>query len=149
MLLTVKQKSKVVTLWYETKSCVDTCRRFCREYDLRICDGHINCAIQCIVKHFKHKGTHNTLYNQSKDNRSRPASATKSQANIDAVRDSAVDSPKKSHHRRSRKLGIKPASVWCILIKELKLFPCIISIRHKLSQDDMRRRLYMSGSMPV
>uniref|UniRef100_UPI00358F7504 uncharacterized protein isoform X2 n=1 Tax=Myxine glutinosa TaxID=7769 RepID=UPI00358F7504 len=140
MPLTVEQKTKVVTLWYETKSYVDTRRRFCREYDLRTRDGPTNCAIQRIVKHFEHKGT---VHNQSKGNSGRPASVTKSQANIDAVRDSAVDSPKKSHRRRSQGLGIKPTSVGRILTKELKLFPYIISIRHKLSQDDMRRRLDM------
>ena len=83
------------------------------------------------------------MHNQSKGSSGRPASVTKSQANIDTVRNSAVDSPKKSHHRHSRELGIKPTSVWRILTKELKLFPYIISIRHKLSQDDMRRRLDM------
>ena len=105
MPLTVKQKTKVVALWYETKSCVDTRWMFCWEYDLRTRDGPTNCAIQCVVKHFEHKGT---VHNQSKGNSGRPASAIKSQANIDAVRDSAVDSPMKSHRRCSWKLGIKP-----------------------------------------
>ena len=106
--------------------------------DLRTHDGPTNCAIQCIVKHFEHKGT---VDNQSKGNSGRPASVTKSQANINAMRESAVDSPKKSHRRHSWEVGIKPTSVWHILTKELKLFPYIISISHKLSQDDMRRRL--------
>ena len=136
MPLTVTQKTKVEALWYETKSYVDTRRRFCRDFDLRTRDGPTNCAIQHIVKHFKHKGT---VHNQSKGNSGRPASVSKSQANIEAVWDSAVDSPKKSHCWHSRELGIKPASVWHILTQELKLFPSIISIRHKLSQDDMRR----------
>ena len=105
MPLTVKQKTKVAALWYETKSYVDTCRRFCREYDLRTRDRPTNCAIQRSVKHFEHKGA---VHNQSKGNSGRPASVTKSQANINAVRDSAVDSPKKSHRRCSRELGIKP-----------------------------------------
>ena len=119
---------------------MDTHRRFCREYDLRTRDGPTNCAIQRIVKHFEHKGT---VHNQSKGNSGRPALVTKSQANIDIMRDSAVDSPMKSHRRHSRDLDIKPTSVWHILTKELKLFPSIIFIRHKLSEDDMRRRLDM------
>ena len=114
MPLTIKQKTKVVTLWYETKSYGDTCQRFCQEYDLRTRDGPTNCATQCIVKHFEHKGT---VQNQSKGNGGRPAPGTKSQANIDAVRDSAVDSPKMSQRRHTRELGIKPTSVWCILTK--------------------------------
>ena len=88
MPLRVKQKTKVVALWYETKSSVDTHRRLCQEYNLRTRDGPTNCAIQRVVKHFEHKGT---VHNQSKDNSGRPASVTKSQANIDAVRDSAVE----------------------------------------------------------
>ena len=79
-----------MALWYETKSYVDTHWRFCQEYDLRTRDGLTNCAIQYIVKHFEHNGT---VHNQSKGNSGRPASVTKSEANIDAVRDSAVDSP--------------------------------------------------------
>ena len=113
---------------------------FCQEYNLRTREGPTNYAIQCIVKHCEYKGT---VHNQSKGISGRPASVTKSQANIDAMRDSAVDSPKKSHHQCSWELGIKPTSVWCILTQELKLFSYIISIRHKLSQDDMRRRLDM------
>ena len=120
MPLAVKQKTKVVALWYESKSYVETRRRFCREYDLRTRDGTTDYAIQRIVKHFEHKGT---VHNRSKGNSGRPASVTKSQADNDAVRDSAVDSPKKSHRRYSKELGIKPTSVWCILTKELKLFP--------------------------
>ena len=122
------------------QSYADTHWRFCREYDLRTHDGPTNGAIQRIVKHFEHKGT---VHNQRKGNSGRPASVTKSKANIDAMRDFAVDSPKKSHHRHSWELGFKPTSVWHTLTKELKLFPYIISIRHKLGQDDMRRRLDM------
>ena len=107
MPLTVKQKTKVVALWYEMKSYVDPCRRLCWEYYLRTCDGPTNCAIQCIVKHFEHKGT---VHNQSKGNSGRPASVTKRQANIDAARDFAVDSPKKSYYQYSQELGIKPTS---------------------------------------
>uniref|UniRef100_UPI00358E029D gamma-aminobutyric acid receptor subunit rho-1-like n=1 Tax=Myxine glutinosa TaxID=7769 RepID=UPI00358E029D len=70
-----------------------------QEYDLRTRDGPTNCAIQRIVKHFDHKGT---VHNQSKGYSGRTASVTKSQANIDAVQDSAVDSPKKSHRWRSQ-----------------------------------------------
>ena len=100
------------------QSCVDTGWRFCHEVDLRTRDGPTNCSIQHIVKYFEHKGT---VHNQSKGNSGKPASVTKSQANIDAVWDSAVDSPKKSHRLRSQELGIKPTSVWHILTKELKL----------------------------
>ena len=90
------------------------------------------------MKHFEHKGT---VHNQNKGNRGKPASVTESQA-IDAMRDSAVDSPKKSHHWCSLELGIKLTSVWCILTKELKILPDI-SMRHKLRQNNMRRRLDM------
>uniref|UniRef100_A0A8C4Q5Y6 DUF4817 domain-containing protein n=1 Tax=Eptatretus burgeri TaxID=7764 RepID=A0A8C4Q5Y6_EPTBU len=140
MPLTMKQKTKVVALWYETKSDVDTSRKLCQEYDLRTLDEPTNCAIQRIMKHFEYKGT---AHNHSKGNGGRPASVTKSQANIDAVQHSSVDSPTKSHRRRSWELGIKPTSVWRILTKELKLFPYIISIRHRLSQDNVRRRVDM------
>ena len=68
--MTVKLKAKVLALWYETKSYVDTRRMFCREYDFRTHDGPTNCTIQCIVTHFEHKGA---VHNQSKGNSGRPA----------------------------------------------------------------------------
>ena len=101
---TVKQKTKVVDLWYETKSYVDTCWSFCREHDLRTCDGPTNCVIQHIVKHFEHKGT---VYNQSKGNSGRSASVTKSQANIDTVWDSEEGGvERRAGTNRSEQAGI-------------------------------------------
>ena len=93
MPFTVKWKTKVVALWSETKSYIDSCRRFCREYDLRTRDGPTNCATQRIVKHFEHK---RTVHNQSKGNSGRPASVTSMPCEI-----------LWSHRWRSWELGIK------------------------------------------
>jgi len=48
MPLTAKQKTKMVALWCETISYIDTHRRFCREYDLRTSDGPTNCAFNVL-----------------------------------------------------------------------------------------------------
>ena len=58
----------------------------------------------------KHLESTGTVHNMHKGHSGRPAAVTKSQANIDAVRESVVASPKKSHRRRSQELGLSPAS---------------------------------------
>ena len=83
------------------------------------------------------------MKNQNKGNSGCRPSVTKDQGNIDLVRDSAIKSPKKSHRRRSRELAISASSVWRILTSELKLYPYIISVRHKLTLNDMASRVTM------
>ena len=63
--------------------------------------------------------------------------------NIAAAIDSVVHSPSKSLRRRSRELGIDRESVRRILITDLHLYPYPIQIKHKLTPDDMRKRVTM------
>jgi len=63
--------------------------------------------------------------------------------NVAAVRDSVVHSPSKSVRRRSQELGIHRESVRIILIADLQMYPYRIQIKHKLTPDDMRKRVIM------
>ena len=140
MPFTPEQKIKIVQFWYETKSYVAVRRRVIREFELHPRDGPDNKAIRRLVKHLESTGT---VHNTHKGHSGRPAAVTKSQANIDAVRESVVASPKKSHGRRSQELGLSPASTLRIMDKELKLFPYVISTRHKLTDNDREKRKAM------
>ena len=63
--------------------------------------------------------------------------------NVDAIRDSVVRSPRKSVRRRSQELGINRETVRRILFTDLHLYPYRIQVKHKLSPDDMRKRVIM------
>ena len=68
---------------------------------------------------------------------------SRTQGNIAAARDSVVLGPNKSLRRRSQELGIDRESVRRILITDLHLYPYQIQIKHKLTPDDMRKRVAM------
>ena len=93
MVFTEQQKIKIIKFWYESKSYVEVRRSFCREFNVHTRDSPKNNAIKRIVKHFEDKGT---VRNTNKGNSGRPASVTKIQENIDKVRNSTINSPKKS-----------------------------------------------------
>ena len=57
--------------------------------------------------------------------------------NVDTVRDSVWQSPKKSLWRHSQELGLSRASLQRILKKDLHLYPDRIQIKHKLTPTDM------------
>ena len=140
MVFTEQQKIKIIKFWYESKSYVEVRRSFCREFNVHTRDGPKNNAIKRIVNHFEDKGT---VRNTNKGNSGRPASVTKIQENIDKVRNSTINSLKKYHRRRSQELRMSSSSVFCILRKELQLYPYVISIRHKLTAEDLQRRQTM------
>ena len=139
MVFTEQQKIKIITFWYESKSYVEVRRSFCHEFNVHTRDGPKN-AIKRIVKHFEDKGT---MRNTNKGNSGWPASVTKIQKNIDKVRNSTINSPKKSLRRQSQELRMSSSSVFHILRKELQLYPYIISVRHKLTFEDQQRRQTM------
>ena len=134
------KKKKIIKFWYESKSYIEVRRSFCREFNVHTRDEPKNNAIKRIVKHFEDKGT---VRNTNKRNSGRPASVTKIQENIDKARNSTINSPKKSHRRRSQELRMSSSSVFRILRKELQLYPYIISVRHKLTAEDQQRRQTM------
>ena len=69
----------------------------------------------------------------------RPAS-TRTQRNIDAVRDSVGRTPKKSLRRRSQLLGISRESLRRVL-KDLHFYPYKIQTKQKLTDVDMEKRV--------
>ena len=139
MVFIEQQKIKIIKFWYESKSYVQVRRSFCREFNVHTRDGPKNNTIKRIVKHFEDEGS---VRNTNKGNSGRPASVTKIQANIDKVRNSTINSQKKSHRRLSQELRMSSSSVFRILRKEL--YPYIISVRHKLTAEDQERRQKIS-----
>ena len=140
--LDYEEKAFCVEAYFETKSIVAVQAQFRRRYQCRQCPRH-----KRIYEWIKKFRTHGTILNlNAKGNREthsgRPKTS-RTQENIAAARDSVVRSPSKSLRRRSQELGIDRESVRRILITDLHLYPYQIQIKHKLTPDDMRKRVTM------
>ncbi len=140
---TVREKTFSVEAYLETKSVTTAQARFRKEYKSR----HYPCKSIILkwTQKFRKKGTVLNLNSKSVDrdtHSGRPASA-RTPEKIDAVRDSVARSPKKSLRRRSQDLGIPRESMRRILLKDLRLYPYRIQVKHKLTQADMDKRVVM------
>ena len=92
--------------------------------------------------------THGTVHNLNRKDTNRQSHSgrpktSRTPHNVAAVRDSVVHSPSKSVRRRSQELGINRESVRRILIADLHMYPCWMQIKHRLTPDDMRKRVIM------
>ena len=136
------RKTFCAETYFEIKSlcAVQRCfrRKFqCRHYpDKRL--------IHWWAQKFREHGT--VLDLNAKDKRDiysgRPKSA-RSQENIDAIRDSIGQSPRKSLQRGSQAIGINREFKRRTLVKDLQLYPYRIQIKHKLTQADMEKHVAM------
>ena len=141
MAWTYEEKAFCVEAYFETKSIVAVQAQFRRRYQCRQCPRH-----KCIYEWIKKFRTHGIILNlNAKGNREthsgRPRTS-RTPENTAAARDSVVRSPSKSLRLRSQELGIERESVR-ILITDLHLYPYQIQIKHKLTPDDMRKRVTM------
>ncbi|BFZ10390.1 hypothetical protein BsWGS_13429 [Bradybaena similaris] len=129
---------------FPVHSMIYRCREFpvhsmiyrCREFP-------VHSMIYRWVNKFR---THGTVHNlnckdTNRQSHSGRPKSSRTPHNIAAVRDSVVRSPSKSVRRRSQELGINRESVRRILNADLHLYPYRIQIKHKLTPDDMRKRL--------
>ena len=140
---TTEQKTFAVETYFRLKSFRETQLRFKDHFNCR--EFPVSSVICGWVKKFRTHGTVNNLNAKDKNRQShsgRPKSS-RTQDNVAAVRDSVVRSPRKSVRRRSQELGINRESVRRILISDLHLYPYRIQIKHKLTADDMRKRVTM------
>ena len=90
MPLTIEQKGKVVEFYLQTKSIVKTQRQYQRHISVKTAPDRK--TIWRTVKKFENE---RTVHNVNKGRSGRTRSA-RSQENIEVVRQSAVQSPKKS-----------------------------------------------------
>ena len=137
MVYTYEQRTKIVEWYIETKSYVKTQRRFAAHFETRAKPSRR--MIQYQVEKFREHGTVQNL-NKTRSGRQRTG---RSASNINAVRNSVVQSPKKSIRRRSQELTVTRNSIHRILRMDLNLYPYQVQITHKLTDFDMERRMEM------
>ena len=140
---TAEQKIFIVEAYFPENSIhaaqLQIKKRFgCREFP-------VHSMIYRLVNKFR---THGTVLNLNrKDTNRQPHSGrpklSRAIRKVAAVRDSVVRSPGKSLRRRSQELGINRESVRGILFTDLNMYPYRIQIKHKLTPDDMKKRVIM------
>ena len=123
MVYSKEQKIKIVEWWFETKCYTTVRRRYAREFNVR----YVRAPQQKFIQKFMTKGT---VLDCRKEKAGAPITA-RSPANVDRVRASVQQSPKKSLRHRSQELGISVTSLQRMLRKDLNKFPCKISIHTK------------------
>lgn len=140
-MYTKEQKLKIVQLWYESKSPAVVRRRFntLQGYKSKSdCAALTNLKIQRIVQHFEKE---KTLHKVNKKRSGRKSSITPEKQ--EQVRESVVNSPKKSYRIRAQELAMAPTTLLRVMRKDLKLFPFRISTHHVLQQQDKEKRIEM------
>ena len=131
MPLNIEQKGKLVEFYFETKSIVQTQWQYQRDFAVRKAPDRktIWGIVKIVTVHHVNKG------------RSGRTRGAETKQNIEAVRLSIVQSPKKSCRRRSQELGLSRMSTIRILRLDLKLFTYHIQVKQKLTAQDEQDRV--------
>jgi len=141
-MLSQEEKTKIVEFWIQTKRYVTVRRKFILHFGLTGSEKKAapkNQTIKCVVEqrrkyrsvHQMHKGLSGHLR------------TVRTPAKVDEIRQSVVNSPRKSLTRRSAECGISKQLTWKCLRDDLKLYPYRITVHHKLNEEDISRRLAM------
>lgn len=137
MTLSIEQRGKIADFYFETHSIALTRRAYCLHFNVK--NAPNRSTIWRILKKFK---TERTLHNVNKGRSGRPKTV-RSPENIESVRRSVRQSPKKSSRRRSQELNVSRSSIRRILKLDLHLFPYRIQVKHKLTENDKQARVSM------
>ena len=139
MVYSKEQKVKIVEWWFETKCYTAVRRRYAREFIVRYVRAPQQNFIQYTFQKYMTKGI---VLDCRKEKAGAPITA-RSPANVDRVRTSVQQSPKKSLRHRSQELGISVTSLQQMLRKDLNNFPYKIFTCHKLTDTYKQRRTEM------
>ena len=134
-----EQKLKIVEWWFETKCYTTVRRRYARKFNVRYVEAPQQKIIQYTVQKFMTKGT---VLDCRKEKAGAPITP-RSPTNVDRVRASVQQSPKKSLRHRNQEFGISVTSLQRMLRKDLTKLPYKISTCHKLTDTDNQRRTKM------
>ena len=107
MVYSKEEKIKFVERWLETKCYARVRRRYAQEFNVRYVEASQQKFIQCTVQKFMTKGT---ILECRKEKAGAPIIA-RSPANVDKVRASVQQSPKKSPSHKSQERGISVTSL--------------------------------------
>lgn len=136
-MYSILEKVKIVEFYEETNSVVATQRKFRHHYNVRRSPS--SKTIKNIAVKFETKGS---VLNQHKGASGRPKEC-RTVENIETVRLSVIEDPKKSYRKRAQALNMKPTSLLTVLRKDLKFIPYKCHTVQLLSNADKAARLAM------
>ena len=137
---TREEKIFCVITYFETSSFKTVQAKFRKKFNF---NHPQKSQIYRWVHKFQTTGTVNNLNIKAENPTSGRKLTARCPDNVDAVRDSVGRGLKKSLRRRSQELGLSRASLQRILKKDLQLYPYRIQIKHKLTPEDVEKRLVM------
>jgi len=135
--LTIQQRTKVIEFWHQEKSVTKVQRRYCTHFDVHPRSGPTRLTIKRIVEKFTTVGT---VCDQHKGHSGRKRSG-RSLENIEIVRNSVAQSPRKSVRRLSAETAISSTSVYRILRTDINAFPYKIETETELTEPQKTKRL--------
>ncbi|XP_076047220.1 uncharacterized protein LOC143028735 [Oratosquilla oratoria] len=131
----VEERTKIVELYFATKSPTLVQRQYRREYPgKKIPPRH---TITRLVEKFRNSGS---VVNNEKGNCGPKLTARRPPAHIQDVRDHLEQSPRMSTRRLSQQVGISRRSVRRIIHSDLKLFPYKVQILQAQTQENKTER---------
>ena len=136
----MEQKIFCVKTYYETKSFKIVQARFRRKFSFNQFPNRSQ--IFKLVKKFEAHGTCGDR-RVAGSSPSGPPITISTPDNVSSVQESVGRSPSKSLCRRSQELGISVSSVRRMLVKDLKLYPYRIHVKHELTENDKEKRVAM------
>ena len=136
----MEQKIFCVRTYYETKSFKIVQARFRRKFSFNQFPNRSQ--IFKLVKKFEAHGTCGDR-RVAGSSPSGPPITISTPDNVSRVQESVGRSPSKFLRRRSQELGISVSSVRRMLVKDLKLYPYRIHVKHELTENDKEKRVAM------
>ena len=136
----MEQKIFCVKTYYETKSFKIVQARFRRKFSFNQFPNRSQ--IFKLVKKFEAHGTCGDSRVAGLSPSGLPITIS-TPNNVSRVQESVGRSPSKSLCRRSQELGISVSSVRRMLVKDLKLYPYRIHVKHELTKNDKEKRVAM------
>ena len=141
-MLSQEEKTKIVEFWIQTKSYVTVRRKFIWHFGLTGSEKKTAPKNQTIKYVVENRRKYGSVHQMRKD-RSGHLRTVRTPAKIYEIRQSFVNSPRKSLTRRSAECGISKQLTCKCLRDDIKLYPCRITVHHKLNEEDSSRRLAM------
>ena len=135
--LTLQQRTKIIEFWHQTKSVKQVQREYARNFGTPLRHAPSFRTIKSTIEKFANEGTVCDLYK----GRSGRRRTRRTEEVVEVVRQSVVQSPKKSIRRLSAETNIPKSSVQRILCQDIYAFPYKIQTETELTDEQKQRRL--------
>lgn len=139
--LDLQQRAKIIEFWHQTKSVIQVQRLYAAHFHIVLAHAPSRKAIRKTVMKFNEEGTVQDL-RKGHSGRKRTG---RSVQNVNIVRQSVVQSPRKSIRRLSSETNIPKSSVQRILRQDIHAYPYKIHAETELTNEQKQKRVDFSN----